>query len=149
MTAVPRPGAIMTPVTAAYWDAAVDGRLLLQRCGSCGHVQHYPRTLCGACWSPDVTWVDAAGTGAVATFTVVHVPGHPAWAGEVPYVLALVELDEGPRLLTNVVGIPPSAVVVGQRVRLARPAATPPGDGPALLQFAPDDAAPDTKEPRE
>ncbi|HSF26534.1 MAG TPA: Zn-ribbon domain-containing OB-fold protein [Actinomycetes bacterium] len=134
---VPRPPMLSTPATAPYWAAAAVGRLLLQRCRSCGRLQHYARTLCAGCWSEDLDWVEAAGTGTVWTLTVAHVPGHPAWAAAAPYVLAIVELDEGPRLLTNVVGVPPQSVAVGQRVRLVRHTDSCPEGDPALLQFTP------------
>lgn len=138
---VRRPHGVTTPLTDVYWQAAEQGRLLLQRCTACGHLQHYPRTLCSSCWCDDLTWVDASGRGRVATATVVHMPGHPAWQSETPYVLALVELDEGPRLMTNVVGVAPDSVTVGDRVRLAPAPGDPSLDGPALLQFTPCDTA--------
>lgn len=133
----PRPPMLTTPATAPYWAAAAEGRLLLQRCRSCARLQHYARTLCAGCWSEGLDWVEAVGTGTVWTLTVAHVPGHPAWATAAPYVLAIVELDEGPRLLTNVVGVAPEAVAVGQRVRLLRRTESCPGGDPALLQFTP------------
>jgi uncharacterized OB-fold protein len=133
---MPRPAAVTTPLTQHYWDAAAHGRLLVQRCITCGHHQHYPRTLCTACWSDDLTWVEAKGTGHVATLTVVHMPGHPAWQRETPYVLALVELDEGPRLMTNITGTDPENVYVGMPVRAHLPGSHPDG-GPPLVQFTP------------
>jgi len=123
---VPRPAGVSTPATAPYWAAAAEGRLQIQECRQCGHVQHYPRTLCSTCWSEDLQLVDAAGTGTVFTYTVVRQPGHPAWRGQVPYVLALIELDEGPRVMSNVVGVPVEEVTVGARVQLAP---TPPAEG--------------------
>lgn len=128
---VPRPAGISTPATAAYWTAAAAGRLSIQSCARCGHRQHYPRTLCARCWSDDVQLIPAAGTGTVETFTVVHAPGHPAWIADVPYVLALVELDEGPRLMTNIVGVPVDGVYVGQRVTLSPP--VPTADPPVVV----------------
>ncbi|MPZ74230.1 MAG: hypothetical protein GEU74_13535 [Nitriliruptorales bacterium] len=116
-SAVPRPGRLSTPATAEYWRAAAGGRLLLQVCHACGHRQLYPRTLCSRCWSEALGWRESAGTGVVRTFTVIEVPGHPAWHGETPYIVALVELDEGPCLLTGVLRQDPYAVHVGQRVR--------------------------------
>lgn len=118
---ISKPAIASTRRTRALWDAAADGRLLLQKCGTCGHVQHYPRAICARCWSEDLDWTQAKGSGTVWTLTVAHLPGHPAWIPEVPYVLALVELDEGPRVLTNVVGAPVHHVRVGARVRQAGP----------------------------
>lgn len=135
ITLIPKPGFVSTALTSVYWQQAAAGELLLQCCADCGNLQHYPRSLCVLCWSHDLNWQQATGTGTVWTFTVVASPGHPAWRPEVPYVLALVELDEGPRLITNVVGCPPESVHCGQRVRLL------PGRGETdkqtLLQFTP------------
>ncbi|WP_031467233.1 Zn-ribbon domain-containing OB-fold protein [Sciscionella sediminilitoris] len=117
MSETPRPGRLSTPATAPYWQAAARGRLLLQQCLHCGHTQLYPRTLCVRCWSEDLGWQESAGEGAVKTFTVIEVPGHPAWRAEVPYAIALVELDEGPCLLAGILGPDPYDVAVGLRVR--------------------------------
>jgi len=103
-----------TAVTKPYWDAAREGRLLLQRCTSCGAVTHYPRPLCPSCWSSALEWVDASGRGRVHSATVVHHPPSPAFP--VPYVLAIVELEEGPRMMANVLGGAP--VGIGAAVRL-------------------------------
>ncbi|MBY4383808.1 hypothetical protein CH298_02365 [Rhodococcoides fascians] len=127
-TTTPKPGPVVTELTRTYWAAAEDGTLLIQQCGTCHTYQHYPARMCRTCWSEDIDWVKARGTGTVWTFTVVGIPGHPAWKAESPYILALVELDEGPRLMTNIVGSEPGDVRVGQRVALA-PAAT---EQPAL-----------------
>lgn len=129
----PKPGPHPTPVSAPYWEAAAAGRLVLQRCRDCGRWQHYPRVLCAACWGADLAWAEPAGTGVVWTFTVAHRPGHPAWQAEVPYAIAIVELDEGPRLLANVIDCPPEAVRVGMAVRVAFEQR----DGYAAVQFAP------------
>lgn len=123
--------------TRAWWAAAADGRLLLQYCNACGHVQHYPRVICARCWSEDLNWRQALGIGTVVTLTVAYVPGHPAWTSEVPYVLALVELDEGPRLMTNIVSAPVDEIPIGARVRqaIANEVTTP-----GLIQFVLDNA---------
>lgn len=134
-TLTPKPGFISTPLSSAYWQQAGGGELLLQCCRDCGHLQHYPRSLCIRCWSHDLIWQPATGTGTVWTFTVVTIPGHPAWSSQVPYVLALVELEEGPRLMTNIVGCPPDSVYCGQAVRL-RPGREE-TDNQTLLQFTP------------
>jgi len=132
---LPRPGFISVQTTAPYWEAAAEGTLLLQRCRPVGHLQHYPRSLCATCWSQELEWEAASGRGTVWTYTVVHMPGHAAWRDEVPYVLAIVELDEGPRLMTNIVGTDTDAVQVGQAVELA---AVRDSSGPQpLLQFTP------------
>lgn len=132
---LPRPGFVSVQTTVPYWEAAAEGTLLLQRCKPAGHLQHYPRSICATCWSEDLAWQPASGRGAVWAFTVVHMSGHAAWRDEVPYTLALVELEEGPRLMTNVVGVDPESVHVGMAVELAAEHDT---SGPQpLLQFSP------------
>jgi hypothetical protein len=120
------------PLTAPFWEAAARGVLVVQRCRVCGHHQFYPRPYCLACQSDDVTWVAASGRGTVYSMTTVHMEVAPEFAP--PYVVAIVELDEGPRLLTNVVGGPGR---IGDRVRVAwreREGAPP------LPVFTPEDA---------
>jgi uncharacterized protein len=100
---------------APFWSAAAEGRLILQRCDNCGSYVHYPRSHCPRCLSSDLEWCESAGDGTVYSFTVVHraAPGAGLTA---PYVVALIELDGGVRLLSNVVGSPVDDVSVGMRV---------------------------------
>ena len=93
-------------LSRAYWEAAREGRLLVQRCRACGEHQLYPRGHCVHCFAPDPEWVEAKGTGRLHTFSVVHRTATPGFAEEVPYVFGIVELDEGPRLTVNVVDTP-------------------------------------------
>lgn len=150
-----KPGPTPSPISRPFWDAVERGQLLVQRCRRCGHHQHYPRALCVGCWSEDVEWTAATGRGRVWTHTVVHKPGHPAWQRDVPYVLALVELEEGPRLVSNVIGIAPAAVRVGMSVEAVFPhrdtgtgtaTGTPQPHCP-LLQFTPVHTAPSSTPP--
>jgi hypothetical protein len=101
-----------------YWEACRRHELYVQRCRACGLQRHYPRALCPACLSQDTEWRLCAGTGTVYTFTVTHQNQAPGFRDELPYVMAYVELDEGPRLLTNIVGCPPEAVHIGMRVEV-------------------------------
>ncbi|MFD6518083.1 Zn-ribbon domain-containing OB-fold protein [Rhodococcus sp. NPDC060176] len=119
LTVIAKPGPVTTPTTEPYWKHADRGELWIQKCLSCNSYQHYPSGMCRRCWSEDLAWHRAQGTGTVWTFTVVGKPGHPAWERDTPYILALVELDEGPRMMTNIVDCNPETVFVGQRVRLA------------------------------
>ncbi|WP_326822156.1 Zn-ribbon domain-containing OB-fold protein [Streptosporangium sp. NBC_01756] len=115
-------------VTGPWWDGTRQARLLLQRCTACGGLQHYPRALCTACGSMDLGFTESSGRGVVDSFTVVHRSADPAVA--VPYVVARVRLDEGPILLTNLVG--DGEWACGRRVRVAwRPLA----DGRRLPVF--------------
>ncbi|MGI5455679.1 Zn-ribbon domain-containing OB-fold protein [Streptomyces sp. CA-249302] len=90
--------------TRTYWDAATEGRLLIRRCGACGRAHHYPREFCPHCWSEDVRWEPASGRAALYTWSVVHRNDLPPFGERVPYVAAVVDLAEGPRMMTEVVG---------------------------------------------
>jgi hypothetical protein len=115
MTWEPRPVPEVTPESEPYWRAASEGRLLLRECDDCGLVYHYPRALCPDCLSEDVAWREAAGTGEVYSYATS--PSVAGWPDEdLPLVVAYVELDEGPRVMTNV-DAEPDAVEVGTRVR--------------------------------
>lgn len=123
-------------VTAPWWAATRERRLLVQRCTACGHLQHPPRALCTGCGRLDALgWKTASGAGTVDTCTVVH--RAPAPGFEPPYVVARVRLAEGVLLLTNVEAPDPAAVGCGDAVHLRwRPLA----DGRALPVFAPGEA---------
>ncbi|MFF6915414.1 OB-fold domain-containing protein [Streptomyces sp. NPDC012466] len=90
--------------TQAYWDAAAEGRLLIRRCGACRRAHHYPREFCPHCWSEDVRWETASGRATLYTWSVVHRNDLPPFPERVPYVAAVVELAEGPRMMTEIVG---------------------------------------------
>ncbi|MEU0105003.1 Zn-ribbon domain-containing OB-fold protein [Streptomyces sp. NPDC006251] len=92
------------PFTRTYWDAAAEGRLLIRRCRACGRAHHYPREFCPHCWSEDVTWETASGRATLYTWSVVHRNDLPPFTDRTPYVAAVVELAEGPRMMTEVVG---------------------------------------------
>lgn len=101
-----------------FFSAAREGKLMIQRCPSCGEHQFYPRTICSRCGSPDVEWVEASGRGSVHTFTVIHQNRMPGWADELPYVVAIVELEEGPRMTSNVVDCDPGDVRIDMPVEV-------------------------------
>jgi uncharacterized OB-fold protein len=128
----PRP--VPGPDDAPYWRALAQGVLLIQRCSDCGTVRHPPRPRCGNCASPAHSWESASGWGTVYSFTIVHHPANPELADSVPYVVALIELDEGPRLVSNVVGVDPERVTIDQRVKVHF---EPVGDGMVLPLFTP------------
>ncbi|MCL8016297.1 Zn-ribbon domain-containing OB-fold protein [Streptomyces sp. AS02] len=89
--------------TQTYWDAAAQGRLLVRRCRTCGRAHHYPREFCPHCWSEDVDWEPASGRAALYTWSVVHRNDLPPFGARTPYVAAVVDLAEGPRMMTEVV----------------------------------------------
>ena len=101
-----------------YWEALARHQLYFQRCRDCGTKRFYPRALCPACLSSATEWVRASGRGAVYSFTVTYQNQAPGFREELPYVLAIVELDEGVRMMTNVVGCAPDAVRVGLPVQV-------------------------------
>lgn len=109
---LPRP----TPISAGYWRGAKAHQLRLQRCRDCGQHIFYPRSLCPYCLSHHLEWVTASGKGKVYSYTVVRRAAHPAFQEDVPYVLAIVELEEGPRMTTNIVGCDPQEVRVEMAV---------------------------------
>ncbi|MGH2945821.1 MAG: Zn-ribbon domain-containing OB-fold protein [Solirubrobacteraceae bacterium] len=99
-----------------HWAAAREGRLALQRCNACSRHFHYPSAICEHCLSRDIGWADVSGLGTVESFSVVHRAFSPDFADDVPYVVALVKLDEDVNLLTWVVGTAPEDVRIGMRV---------------------------------
>lgn len=101
-------------LTAPFWDAAERRELVLQQCRACGSYQFYPRPFCLSCDADSVTWVRASGLGRIVTQTTVYIEVTPEWTP--PYVVAIVQLDEGPCLLTNILG---GACKIGDRVRVA------------------------------
>jgi uncharacterized OB-fold protein len=99
--------------TQPFWDACREGRFLLRRCGACGRHHHYPRPFCPFCWSEDVTWTEASGRATLYTYSVVRQNDLPPFPERVPYVAAIVELAEGPRVMTNLEGAEPEAIEIG------------------------------------
>ena len=89
--------------TAPFWDAARAGQFLIKRCADCGAAHFYPRPFCPRCWSSAVTWEAASGDAALYTWSVVHHNDLPPFAERLPYVAAVVDLAEGPRVMTTVV----------------------------------------------
>jgi uncharacterized OB-fold protein len=104
------------PASATFWDAAARGRLLIQHCPSCGSRQFYPRAMCATCGT-DPEWEEASGRGVVYTFTIIRQQGAEPFKGEVPYVVAMIALDEGPMMMGNVTGCAPEDVSIDMVVR--------------------------------
>ncbi|WP_406343979.1 Zn-ribbon domain-containing OB-fold protein [Streptomyces sp. NBC_00648] len=104
--------------TRAYWDAAAEGRLLIRRCGACGRAHHYPREFCPYCWSEDVTWEQASGRATLYTWSVIHRNDLPPFGTRVPYTAAVVDLAEGPRMMTEVVGCGEERLRIGMELRV-------------------------------
>lgn len=99
---IPKP----TIETKPYWDACQQEKLLIQQCKECEHVQFYPRLMCTKCSSREIGWIEASGIAKVLTYTIVHRPIVPAYQKESPYILAVIQLEEGPTMMTNIVNCP-------------------------------------------
>lgn len=125
----------VTADTAPFWDACAQGRLLLQRCRDCGHWQFHPRRLCVACGGRALEWKEASGRGQVKSWTIIRRAVSQAFEADVPYVVALVALAEGPTMMANIVGCDPETVAVGQPLRVAFERR---GEAMAVPQFEPD-----------
>ncbi|MCX7200846.1 MAG: Zn-ribbon domain-containing OB-fold protein [Burkholderiales bacterium] len=109
MSASPQPAKavpVATPVTKPFWEGTAAGELRLQHCGACQHRFLYPRIRCPKCGSDRLDWVKASGRGRLYSYVINHMAA-PGWQGEVPYVIAVVQLEEGVRMLSNLVGIAP------------------------------------------
>ncbi len=130
-----RPLPVPTPTSQPFWDGLRQRRLLLQYSPTTKQWIYYPRNLTPGTLADDIEWREAAGTGVVYTFTIARRPTAPAWEGASPQLIAVVELDEGPKVTTELVGIAPEAVRIGLRVRAVFEDVS--GSDVTLLRFAP------------
>ncbi len=130
---LPSPTPATTLETEPFWEAAADGRFVLPRCNACDEVIWYPRLFCPSCGSNDVSWFEASGNGTVYSFTVVE-RGQGGWREHSPYVLAYIELAEGPRMLTNVIDVDPDTVAIDMPVTVRFDAGK---DGGNIVRFGP------------
>lgn len=112
-----KPLPTIDPGTEPYWNALREGRLLLKACRACGKPHFYPREICPHCHSADLEWREASGDGEIYSFTVAHRPAGPAFAADAPYVIAIVELAEGPRMMSWILD-DPDLVSIGRKVRM-------------------------------
>jgi uncharacterized OB-fold protein len=99
-----KPAPQPTPETAEFFEGTKRGELLIQRCAACSTPFFYPRTSCPNCGSGDVAWIKASGRARLHTYVINHRPA-PGFEDDAPYAIAVVELEEGPRMMTNIVGI--------------------------------------------
>jgi uncharacterized protein len=129
--------------SAPYWEAARHGRLLIARCTACTRVHHYPRPFCPHCWSDDVHPVQASGTGTLYTYSTVYVNDLMPFKQRLPYIAAIVELDEGPRVMTTIEGAPSEQLRVGMPVTAVfRPVDDADPESPYLTIFTPSEETP-------
>jgi hypothetical protein len=97
----------LTPEAKPYWDGLREGKLMLPRCSACGKPFFYPRVLCPHCGSRDVAWMQASGRGTLHSFAIAHQSINRAMKVPPPYILAMIALEEGPRMLTNLINVAP------------------------------------------
>ena len=108
--AIEKPIPQVNPDTQPFWDGCKEHELRFQKCLDCGRVRWPPAMVCSECHSAQTEWITAGGKGIVYTYAVYHRAFHPAFKDDLPYVSAVVELEEGPHLLTNIIGCKPDAV---------------------------------------
>lgn len=101
-----------------YWDGIAQGELRIQRCDTCSRPVFYPRAICPHCFSNQLSWIVASGKGTIYTYTVAHQAFGP-FAAEVPFIIALVELEEGVRLMTRIINAPRERIAIGVSVQVA------------------------------
>lgn len=126
----PRPAPI--PTTKPFWDGLNDAKIMLQHCADCGAWVYYPRRRCPSCLSDRLPWEQVSGKGTLYSFTVARQATHPAFVGDVPQLLAVVELEEGVRLTTTLVDTDEADLVIGRPVE---PFFDTGADGVTLLRY--------------
>jgi len=114
-----KPLPVINEESRPFWEGCKRHELVLQRCEDCGAVIYYPRALCTACHSERLAWQPVSGEGTIYSFTVCHRPAGPAFKEDAPYVVALIDLKEGARMLSNIVTDDPGAVRIGQAVHVS------------------------------
>ncbi len=120
----PRPLPALQGLTQQFYEWCRQGELRFQRCDGCGAWRHVPREMCAKCGSFAWTWSRSSGRGRVFTWTVAARPMHPGFAGDAPYAPVVVEMEEGVRLVTQLVDVPVDALVIDMPVEVAFEAVT-------------------------
>lgn len=125
MTEYAKPLPRVTDDNRPFWEAARRHQLAFQRCADCGRFCYPPAPVCPDCLSERLKWTPVSGRGTVSTFVVFHQRYFPAFAGDLPYNVVQVQLDEGPRLTANLVGVPNDQIRIGLRVEVVFDDVTP------------------------
>ena len=127
MTEYAKPLPQPDPITKPFWDSVKAHAMRIQRCDTCGRFVFFPRALCPYCFSAALEWTPVSGRGVVHAFTIPHRHPLPAFQAELPYVVAIVELEEGARMMTNLVDVPPdpAQIAVGMPVEVVYDDVTP------------------------
>jgi uncharacterized OB-fold protein len=121
-----------------FYDGARRHELWVQRCTGCGALRFPARAICSECLAPTADWVQVSGRGEIFSFNVMHQVYHPGFAAEVPYAVVTVQLAEGPKLISNLVGVAPNQIRIGMPVRVVFETIS---DEVTLPKFAPDHPA--------
>lgn len=106
-----------TPTSQPFWDALDDGKVMLQQCDECGAWIYYPRSRCSSCLSPSLTWKEISGEGMLYTYTVARQPTTPAFDEVENLLLAVIELDQGPKVTTSLEGTSAEDLEIGMRLK--------------------------------
>ncbi|MHB8279009.1 MAG: Zn-ribbon domain-containing OB-fold protein [Candidatus Humimicrobiaceae bacterium] len=106
------------PETKEYWEAAKKHELLLQKCKSCGQVIYFPRIICYRCLSEELRWFKSSGYGAVYSFTIIRQAAYKGFELDVPYVYAIIDLDDNARMISNIINIELIKIKIGMRVKV-------------------------------
>ena len=130
-----RPAPQPDQLTDPFWRHAGAGEFVLPRCEDCGRFHFYPRAVCPNCYGTRIAWTAASGRGEVYSYSVVHRAPGPAFAADIPYVVAIVKTAEGPHLMTRIVNAAPESVTIGQRVKVCWRRI----DAAALPEFEPEE----------
>lgn len=133
MNQLPAPAPMVTSTTRKFWEATAEGRFVLQRCDGCATVIWFPKNHCPECHGSELSTFDASGKGTVYSFTIIRKVAN-AYKEATPFVVAYVELAEGPRVMTNIVDCDPESVRVGMEVEMVFHDT---GAGNALYRFRP------------
>ncbi len=118
MPEITKPIPAITPHTAEFFAAAKRGQLMVQRCEGCGGMRFPSSEMCTKCFSSRAKWVPVSGRGEIFSFNIMHQVYHPAFAAEVPYAVVVVQLEEGPKMLSNLVGVKPHDIKCGMPVEV-------------------------------
>ena len=114
----PKPLPVITDLTRPFWEAARDGRLVMQKCAACGTVNFHPKPWCISCGSRNMPWTEMKRDGTVYSYTVSHsvAMNYAGWGAELPVILCLVDIDDGARMYAQLIGVDAADVTVGMRV---------------------------------
>jgi uncharacterized OB-fold protein len=128
------PVPVANPDSQVYWDSATQERLMIRQCKACKELHFMPRYLCPACWSTELEWIQASGLGVVHSFTVVRRAPMKEFDHLVPYVIALIELKEGPRMMANILGSDALETRIGDQVKVCFEARGPDAKVPQFVR---------------